>query len=82
MIALEATEIAAPEIEPQDALAAMLDVQRSMTTAAREMATIVRRLMTSSQDELRLQLEDSTAAIAAYAEQLQFLEKCYRGGEV
>ena len=85
MIASETTGVTAPEIDPQDALAAMLDVQRSMAAAGREMATIVRRLRTSSpctREELQVQLEESTTAIAAYAEQIQYLEKCYRGGGV
>jgi hypothetical protein len=83
MIAFEDTLVVAPQIDPQDALAAMLDVHQSMAASGREVAGIVRRLRSASphtRDPLQLKLEQSTAAILAYAEQLQFLEKCYRCG--
>jgi len=71
------------EIEPQDALAAMLEIERCMIRATRKMMELNRRLPytnVKARPAIQAQLEELIAVIAAYLEQVEYLRERYRAG--
>jgi hypothetical protein len=67
-------EEAAPDIDPQDALAAMRDIRRSMVKVCGQLRTLLQEPGPSDQ------LDEMTATMVAYSGQLQFLWRRYCDG--
>jgi hypothetical protein len=70
-----------PQIEPRDALDAMLDVQWSIVEASHKLSDLVQQAQSSEPINslaLSARLDDVIASLMAFCEQVQFLWQCYR----
>jgi hypothetical protein len=75
---------AAPEIDPLDALAAMLSVRRSMIEVSADLKSLLLGLINSGPQRravLCTQLDELTSSLVSYSEQIQFLSHRYRDGQ-
>ena len=73
----------AAELEPLDALAAMLEIEQNMIEATRKLIELNQRLPSTSakaQPAIRAKLEELMAIIVAYQEQIEFLRRRYLAG--
>jgi hypothetical protein len=75
---------AAPEIDPLDALAAMLSVRRSMIEVSADLKSLLLDLINSGPQRRRVlcsQLDELTSSLVSYSEQIKYLGHRYRDGQ-